>query len=169
MASLSDLDDVHRLGVGLLDGQAVVLAEAVVGVAALDGDAGRRDVGDLDGVVLGGVDRLGQVEADLLGVDVERGDELDVVDVVVTELDVHQPGDVAGRVGVLVVLDALDQRAGAVADADDGYANGSHGFSFYGVVGGGGRLACGRWLGGGRGCVRDAGGVAGSGTCAARR
>ena len=31
------------------------------------------------------------------------------------------------RVGVLVVLDALHQRAGAVADADDGDANGSHG------------------------------------------
>jgi hypothetical protein len=51
-------------------------------VAALHGDAGRRHVGDLDGVVLAGVDRLGEVEADLLGVDVERGDELDVAHVV---------------------------------------------------------------------------------------
>ena len=68
-------------------------------------------VGDLDGVVLGGVDGLGEVEADLLGVDVERGDELDVGDVVVAELDVHQARDGAGRVGVLVVLDALDQGA----------------------------------------------------------
>ena len=37
--SLSDLDDVDRLGVGLLDGLAVVLAEAVEGVAALHVDA----------------------------------------------------------------------------------------------------------------------------------
>jgi hypothetical protein len=55
-------------------------------------DVERRDVGDLDGVVLAGDDRLGQVAADLLGVDVERGDELDVADVVVAELDVHEPG-----------------------------------------------------------------------------
>ena len=63
-------------------------------MAALDGDAGRRDVGDLDRVVLGGADRLGQVEADLLGVDVERGDELDVADVVVAELTCMRPGTV---------------------------------------------------------------------------
>ena len=71
-------------------------------------------------------DRLGQVAADLLGVDVERGDELDVADVVVAELDVHQARDPRRRVGVLVVLNALDQRARAVADADDGYANRTH-------------------------------------------
>ena len=42
---LEDLDDVDRLGVGLLDGLAVVLAEAVEGVAALHArcrSAGRR-------------------------------------------------------------------------------------------------------------------------------
>ena len=97
------------LAVGLGDGLAVVLAEAVEGVAALDGDAGRRHVGDLDGVVLAREDRVGQVEADLLGVDVERGDELDVAHVVLTELDVHQTGDGRVLVGILVVLNALDQ------------------------------------------------------------
>ena len=126
MASLQRRDDVDRLCVGLGDGLAVVLAEAVEGVAALHDDAGRRHVADLDGVVLGGADRLGEVEADLLAVDVERGDELDVADVVVAELHVHQAGDGAGRVGVLVVLDALDERRGAVADADDGDANRTH-------------------------------------------
>jgi hypothetical protein len=85
-------DDVDRLGGRLVDGLAVVLAEAVEGVAALHGDASGRHVGDLDGVVLGGVDRLGEVLADLLVVDVERGDELHVADVVVTEGDVHQTG-----------------------------------------------------------------------------
>ena len=90
---LEDLDDVDRLGVGLLDGLAVVLAEPVEGGAALHLDAERRHVGDLDGVVLGGVDGLGEVEADLLVVDVERGDELHVLDVVVTEHDVHEPRD----------------------------------------------------------------------------
>jgi hypothetical protein len=62
-------------------------------VCRADGDVERRHVGDLDGVVLAGDDRLGQVEADLLGVDVEGGDELDVADVVVAELHVHQAGD----------------------------------------------------------------------------
>jgi hypothetical protein len=53
---------------------------------------GRRE---LDRVVLGD-DRLGQVEADLLGVDVEGGDELDVADVVAAELTCIRPGTVGG-------------------------------------------------------------------------
>ena len=40
-------------------------------------------------------------------------------DVVAAEVDVHQAGDGLVRVGVLVVLDALDEGGGAVADADD--------------------------------------------------
>ena len=56
---------------------------------------------------------------DLVGVDVERGDELDVADVVAAELDVHQPGHVLGRVGVAVELDALHEAARAVPDAGD--------------------------------------------------
>jgi len=37
-------DHVDRLGLGLGDGLAVVLAETVEGVTALDGDTGRRHV-----------------------------------------------------------------------------------------------------------------------------
>lgn len=106
---LEDLDDVDRGLVGLLDRHAVVLAQAVEGVTALDRDALVRDVADLDGVVLTGTDGVREVEADLLRVDVERGDELDVTDVVVAELDVHQAGHLGRRIGVLVVLDALNQ------------------------------------------------------------
>ena len=40
-----------------------------------------------------------------VGVDVERGDELDVADVVAAEHDVHEAGHLVGRVGVLVVLE----------------------------------------------------------------
>ena len=104
-----------RLGDLLLQ----VLAEAVVGHAALDLDPELGDVGELDRVVLARPDRLGEVLADLLGVDVEGGDELDVADVVAAEVDVHQARDLLGGVGVLVVLDALDEGVGAVADADD--------------------------------------------------
>src|SRR3712207_4453420 len=82
--------------------------------------------GDLDGVVLAGDDGLGEVATDLLGVHVERGDELHVGDVVVAEADVHQTGHRGARVGVLVVLDTLHQRGGTVADADDGDLDRSH-------------------------------------------
>ena len=133
--------DVDRLVVGLGDRLAVVLAEAVEGVAALHGDAGRRHVADLDRVVLAGADGVGEVVADLLGVDVERGDELHVTDVVRAELHVHQAGHPALRVGVLVVLDALDQRRGAVADADDGHAYRTHGVLLH-------RVHCGETAGG---------------------
>ena len=76
-------------------------------------------VGELDRVVLAGEDRLGQILADLVGVDVEGGAELDVAHVVAAEVDVHQAGHGLARVGVPVVLDALHERARAVADADD--------------------------------------------------
>src|SRR5205085_9638864 len=39
------------------------------------------------------------------------------------EVDMHEAGHEAARVGVLVVLDALEERVGAVADADDRDAN----------------------------------------------
>jgi hypothetical protein len=113
-------DHVDRLLVGLLDGLAVVLAEPVEGGAALDGDPERRDVADLDGVVLAGHDGLGEVAADLLGVDVERGDELDVGHVVLAEAHVHEPRHGRTAVGVPVVLHALHERGRAVPDADDG-------------------------------------------------
>ena len=77
------------------------------------------DVGELDRVVDAGEDRLAEVEADLVGVDVEGGDELDVADVVAAELDVHEAGHAFGRVGVAVELDALHEAARAVADAGD--------------------------------------------------
>jgi hypothetical protein len=100
---------VDRAGGRLLDRLAVVAAEAVERGPALDEHPGRRDIADLDGVVLTGDDRLGDVAADLLGVDVERGDELDVRDVVVAERDVHETRDAVVRVGVPVVLHALHQ------------------------------------------------------------
>jgi hypothetical protein len=92
----------------------------------LDGDPGRRYLADLDRVVLARHDRLAEVAADLLGVHVERGDELDVRDVVVAEAYVHQTRHAIVRVGVSVVLHALDQGRGAVADTDDGNADGAH-------------------------------------------
>ena len=51
------------------------------------------------------------------------GRELDVADVIAAQVDVHQARDRLGRIGVTVVMNALDERAGAVADADDRDAN----------------------------------------------
>ena len=59
----------------------------------------------------------------LSDVDVERGGELDVADVVAAEVHVHESGHGLGGVGVLVVLDALHERRGAVAHAHDCHAH----------------------------------------------
>src|SRR5262249_35078359 len=119
-------DDVDRLLVGLLDDLAVVLPEPVIGGPALDRHPRRRDVGQLDRVVFAGHDRLGEVAADLLRIDIERRHELDVGHVVVTEFDVHQTRDSIAGIGIAVVLDALHKGRRAVADTDDGYADGAH-------------------------------------------
>jgi hypothetical protein len=80
-------------------------------------------LGELHRVVLAGPDRLAEVLADLVGVDVEGRGELDVPDVVAAQVDVHEAGDVLVGVGVLVVVHALHEGARAVADADDGDAD----------------------------------------------
>ena len=100
-----------------------VLAQAVVGHAAVHGHAHVGHVHELVGVVLAREDRLGEVLADLLLVDVEGGDELHVADVVAAQLDVHQARDEVAGLRVLVVVAALDEAARAVADADDGDAD----------------------------------------------
>ena len=118
------LRDVDRRCGRLLDDLAVVLAETVEGRAALHEHAELGHVGELDRVVDAREDRLAEVDADLLGVDVEGGDELDVADVVAAELDVHEAGDALVRVGVAVELDALHEAARAVPDPGDGDADG---------------------------------------------
>src|SRR3954468_12681942 len=122
---LEDLDDVDRRARSLGDLLGQVLAEAVVRHPALDLHAQVRDVvlDELDRVVLAGPDRLGEVLADLVGVDVERRRELDVADVVAAEIDVHQPRHPSRWIRVAVVMDALDEGVGAVAHADDRYAD----------------------------------------------
>ena len=120
------LGHVHGRLVGFGDDLAVVLAQAVQGRPALHGHAGRRDLRDLDGVVLARVDGLGEVGADLLGVHVERGDNLHVADVVRAEPDMHEAGNAGAVVGVLVILQSLHQGAGAVAHPNNGDAHLTH-------------------------------------------
>ena len=119
---LEDADDVGGRAGRLLDDLREVLAEAVVGHAAHDLDALLGHVAELHRVVGLGEDGLAEVLADLVLVDVDGGHELDVADVVAADDGMHEAGDEVGLLGVLVELHALDERRGAVADADDRYA-----------------------------------------------
>ena len=119
---------MSAVGAGrLLDHLGEVESQAVVGHAALHGHAELGHLGEAHGVVGGLEDRLAEIAADLAGVDVEGGGELDVADVVAGQPRVHQAGD-EGILGRLpVVVHTLDERRCAVSNADDGDSNGSHG------------------------------------------
>jgi hypothetical protein len=104
-----------------------ILADAVVRHAALHLDAQHGHVGEADGVVRLVEDGLGEVAADLAGVHVEGGAELDVARVVAREVGVHEPGDEVGGRRRSIELDALDQRRRAVPHADDGDPDLAHG------------------------------------------
>ena len=121
-----DARDVGGGTGGLRDHLREVLAQAVMRHAPMDGDAEVRDLGEAHRVVRLAQDGFGQVEADLAGIDVEGGGELDVAHVIAVDPRPHEAGDepVIGRVAV--VLDALDQCGCAVADPDDRDSNRSH-------------------------------------------
>ena len=84
----------------------------------------------LDG--LGKYYRMTIEESGAEPVDVERRDELHVGDVVLAEGHVHETRDRSGRVGVLVVVHALDQGGGAVANSHDCYSYRTHRDPFLG-------------------------------------
>ena len=110
LGGLQRCNNVNGFGVGLNDGLAVVLAQTVKGVSAQNGNVEVRHVCKLDGVVLAGANGLREIQADLLAVNVECSNKLHVVHVVLTELNMHQTRNLHGRVCIVVVLDALDQR-----------------------------------------------------------
>lgn len=108
VAFFEDACDVGGAAGSFFDDGGEVFADAVVGHAAFDGDAEEGDVGEFVGVVGLGEDGLGEVEADLVLVDIEGGDEVEVADAVAAEDGVHDAGDVVAVLGVLVELDALN-------------------------------------------------------------
>src|SRR5207253_4531469 len=102
------------------------------------------DGGEADGVVLTGEDGLGHVQADLGRVDVEGGDHLHVAHVVPPQGHVHETGHTVARFGLPVVGQALQERAGAVANACDRHADGAHEWtSFLDGAGAAGEVAVG--------------------------
>ncbi|MNI61773.1 hypothetical protein D3C73_1170590 [compost metagenome] len=92
-------------------------------MAALNSHTGCGNVGNLDGVVFAGADGVCEVQSNLFAIDVESSNEVDVVDVVLAELDVHQTRDRGLGVSVAIVLNTLDQRCGAVTYTDNGNTN----------------------------------------------
>jgi hypothetical protein len=118
--------DVHGGAGGLGDDLGEVVAEAVVGHAALDGHAQVGYLAEAHGVVGLGPDRLGQIEPDLVGIDVEGRRELDVTYVVPGQAGTHETRNEAVVRGLLVVVNSLNECRGAIADSDDGDAYGSH-------------------------------------------
>ena len=120
---VQDLGDIGGRPGRLGDDLGEIFAQAVVRHAAMDLDAEIGHVGELDGVVLTAADGFAEIFADLFDVDIEGGGELDVADVIAAEIDVHQARHELVVRGILVILDALNERRGAVTDADNGDAH----------------------------------------------
>ena len=82
-------------------------------------DTGFGNVGEFDGVIFRSADGLRDVEADFFGIYLKSSHEFEIGDMIVTELYVHQTwNDVVIR-GVLIILNAFDQRGSAVAQTGD--------------------------------------------------
>ena len=84
------LPNVDRCSGRFVDGLAVVATEPVECWSALNLHVGDRNVREADRVVLPGKDGFGELGAYLFRINVERGHELHVADVIATERDVHQ-------------------------------------------------------------------------------
>jgi hypothetical protein len=78
--------------------------------------------GKLDGVVRSRVDGFTEVQPNFGRVNVEGGHKLNVTYVVTTEVNVHKPRYIFRSIGVAVILNALNQAAGAVSYSGDGNA-----------------------------------------------
>ncbi len=116
---LEDLHDVGGWAGGFGDLLLQVFAQTVVRHAAMDRHAQVRHVGELDGVVLARPDRFAQVFADFFDVDVKRGAEFNVTDVIIA-----QTGRASGREWYLRASHSgnkttLNERISAVADANN--------------------------------------------------
>src|SRR5262249_37215951 len=120
---LEETRDIDGGAGSLGDDLREVLAQAIMGHAASDLDANLGDLGKLIGVVGARKNGLPKILAHLGRVNINGRGEFDVGDVVAAQVDMHQPGDEVGLGGVSVVFDALDQRRGAVAHADDRYTH----------------------------------------------
>src|SRR5690625_54385 len=103
------LHHINRLGIRFFDGLAVILAQTIQGRATQDVHTGFGDVGEFDGVVLGGAHRIDNVEADFLGIYVKCGDKFEVGDMIIPKLNVHETGNSVLIRSVFIVFNAFDE------------------------------------------------------------
>ena len=107
--SFKMLDDVAGGPRSFRDDLREIFAQAVMRHAALHRHVEVRHVGELIGVVLAAIDRLAEVFADLCRIDIKRRAELDIVDMIATQIDVHQTRNEISVAGIAIIFDALDQ------------------------------------------------------------
>jgi hypothetical protein len=103
-----------------------MLGDAVEDIAHRDLHAAGGNLGTEDRGAIGlGEDRLGHVLADLARVDVPGGDDADVAGLIAAQIPVHQADRIVRALAIMGK--ALNERAGAIANADDGDFDGIHG------------------------------------------
>src|SRR5690606_7826943 len=106
-----------------LDLVAQVDAESVERAPSRHLHAEVRHVGESPSVVRLGEQRLREIAADLLLVDVERAGDLDIRDVIAVDRGVHQSRNRLVRAGIAIVRQALNERGGTIPCADDADAH----------------------------------------------
>ena len=74
------------------------------------------------------------------------GSEVDIGNMIACQTDVHQTRNEFVRAGVLVVVNALNQRRGAIADSYDGYIHFAHDLSLLLVYGAKKNICCLSWV-----------------------
>src|SRR5690606_8430155 len=84
--------DVDRRHLCFLDHVVEIFADPVERLAPLHDDTGGLDIGKAMRVVWGGIDRLGDVLADLGAGDIESGSDFDIAHTITAEINMHQPG-----------------------------------------------------------------------------
>ncbi len=85
-----------------------------------------EDIAELRSVIRRGEKGFREIATDLCRVDIEGRGEFGVTHVVPSQPGMHQAGDESGSHGRPYIANALDQRRGAVAYANDGHTNGCH-------------------------------------------
>jgi hypothetical protein len=122
-----DALDIGGAAGGLGDDLGKVVSQPVVGHTPLNRHPQTGDLREANRVVGLRRDGRAQVQADLVGVDVEGGDELDIADMIAAQPRAHEARDEAVVGHTLVVVDTLHQSGCAVTDSDHRNANRSHG------------------------------------------
>ena len=117
---LECLNDIDRLSVRFFNRLQVVTAQTIQGHAALHRDTNVVELSDGDGAVAGSAGGIRKILAHLGRIHIEGSNKLNIANMVVTELGVHEAGNFLLDRCVAVILHALDERSCTVANTNDG-------------------------------------------------